>query len=89
MRSTNSASKEVSALTVLLKKPSTTADLAVDALVEFIWGRRRNGWSLYDVTLSLIELMQEVGETGWSGLCVRGGGADDKALDLIGTTITG
>jgi hypothetical protein len=43
-----------------LQNPSTTQESAIDALVEYIMARRRKGWSIYEVTLGLIEIMQKV-----------------------------
>lgn len=42
----------------LLSNDETSHALAVDALVELIQSRRKAGMSLYDVTITLIELMQ-------------------------------
>ena len=60
MKPPSPATKEKSLLVSFLQNPTTTQDSAVDALVEFIMARRRKGWSIYEVTLGLIEVMQKV-----------------------------
>jgi hypothetical protein len=62
MKPPASATKETTLLISYLQNPSTTQESAIDALVEYIMARRRKGWSIYEVTLGLIEIMQKVSE---------------------------
>ncbi len=44
-----------------LKAPTTTPAIATDALVEFIGGRRAKGITLFQISVDLMEMLQEVG----------------------------
>jgi hypothetical protein len=54
-----SSHKEISAT---LRTANLAPEVATDALVEYISGRKKAGWSMFQISVDLMELLQEVSE---------------------------